>query len=74
MLLLPPNFGTAFLAGGHEASICSHCLQPGPGKPHHRLQPEHRHPGHHHTAEDGQREQRGQAHETDLLLRVRNTR
>lgn len=58
--------------GGHEAPICSNSLQPGPGKPDHRLQPQHRHPGHHHPPENREREQRGQAHETDLLLRVGN--
>lgn len=55
-------------SGGHETPVGCDRLQPGPGEPDHRFQPQHRHPGHHHTAEDRQWEQRGPPHETDLLL------
>lgn len=40
--------------GGHEASISCDRLQLGPGEPDHRLEPQHRHAGHHHTAQDRQ--------------------
>ncbi len=56
--------------GGHEASFCCDSVQLGPGEPDHRLEPQHRHTGYHHSAEDGQWEQRGPTHEADLLVRL----
>lgn len=56
--------------GGNEAPVGRDGVQPGPGEPDHGLEPQHRHAGHHHAAEDGQREQCGPPHETDLLLRL----